>query len=248
MKKKGLIDPYKEEDSNYRYYNIIQINHLMNIQKFQKYGYSLQEIKNLMMDKSMLHLEMSLEERQAHLQYEAFYMNLKLQSIHENIHCMMQAQNAKQGCFIGKRPALYRLNYQKKFELLTQEHIQKELVKWLKYEDLTFMSGSVSLADMENGHDDFDFGLCMDKQTAEFLNIKENDVVKYYEALPAIIFYYEASPMLDMKAITKMVMEYAKQHNLRVCGESVSRVIFANWEKNDYFISHLVWIPIENIM
>lgn len=121
-------------------------------------------------------------------------------------------------------------------------------MKWLKYEDLTFMSGSVSLADMKNGHDDFDFGLCMDKQTAEFLNIKENDVVKYYEALPAIIFYYEAIPMSDMKAITKMVMEYAKQHNLRICGESVSRVIFANWEKNDYFISHLVWIPIENIM
>ena len=34
--KEGLICPYKEE-SNYRYSDIIQINHLLNLQKFQKY-------------------------------------------------------------------------------------------------------------------------------------------------------------------------------------------------------------------
>ena len=34
--KKGLICPYKEE-SNYRYFDIIQINHLLNLQKYQKY-------------------------------------------------------------------------------------------------------------------------------------------------------------------------------------------------------------------
>lgn len=244
--KKGLIHPYKEEESNYRYYNIVQINHLMNIQKFQKYGYSLHEIKNLMKDTSMLHMELSLEEKQGALQNEIFLMNLKLNSMREDIHCMMLAQTAKQGCFIGERPALYRLSYQRKFEFLTQEHIQEELVKWLKYEDLAFMSGSVPLTDIENGKDDFDFGFCIDKQTAEYIHIKENGVVKYYEASPAIIFYYEATPFSDMKTSSEMAMDYVKQNGLRICGESISRVIFANWQKDSYFVSHLVWIPIEN--
>lgn len=245
--KKGLINPYKEEDSNYRYYDIIQINHLMNVQKFQKYGYSLHEIKNLMKDTSMLRMEISLAERQGALQNQVFLMNLKLNSIHEDIHCMMQAQNAQQGFFIGERPALYRLNYQRDFELLTQVRIQEELVKWLKYEDLAFMSGSVSLMDLESGACDFDFGFCIDKRTAEYINIKENDVVKYYEACPAIVFYYEATPFSDMQTISAMVMKYVKEKNLRICGESISRVIFANWQKDNYFISHLVWMPIEKM-
>lgn len=54
--KKGLICPYKEE-SNYRYFDIIQINHLLNLQKYQKYGYTLHEIREIMAeDLSLIHI------------------------------------------------------------------------------------------------------------------------------------------------------------------------------------------------
>lgn len=245
--RKGMIDPYKEESTQYRYYDVIQINHLMNIQKYQRYGYTLQQIKDIMKNTSMLPLEMSLEEKQADLLEEAFYMNLRLHSINENMQCMLQAQNAKQGCFMGKRPAMYRLSYQNKYELDTQEVVQQELVKWLKHADLPFMSGSTSALAIMNGTHAFDFGFCMYKQTAEYIGIKENAVVKYYDSCPAILFYYEVNANSDMKASADMVLEYAREHGVEICGESVTRVIFANWKKEDYTISHLVWIPIKKI-
>lgn len=74
--KKGLIRPCKDEYSNYRYFDIIQINHLLNIQRFHKYGYSLQEVGDIMQQTSMANLEMSLENKEAELINEAFYMNL----------------------------------------------------------------------------------------------------------------------------------------------------------------------------
>lgn len=245
--KKGLIEPYKEEESNYRYYDIVQINRLLNLQKYQKYGYSLQEIGEIIEDTTMHELEMSLENKEELLFNEAFHLNLKINSIHTMINCMLQAQNAKQGCFLGQRPALYRMSYQQNYELIIDEKVQEEMVKWLKYADLPFMSGCTQPEDIEGGNHEFQFGFCLDKKTAEFLGVKESDIVKYYEPCPAILFYYEATPNNDMSDASKAVVDYAKKNNLRITGESVSRVIFARWAQKDYFISHLVWVPYEKI-
>lgn len=243
--KKGLIRPYKEE-SNYRYFDIIQINHLLNLQKYQKYGYTLQEVREIMEEESMQAVEMSLENKEQDLMNEAFHLNLKLNSIHTTINCMLPAQNARQGCFLGQRPALYRLNYQKNHELITDEQVQKELVRWLKYADLPFMSGSTQLDTMINFERAFDFGFCLDQKTAEFLGIRESEIVKLYKSCPAIVFYYEATPNSDMTKETRMLLEFAEQQNLRITGESISRVIFARWGQDmEYLISHLVWVPYE---
>lgn len=245
--KKGLIEPYKE-DSNYRYFDIIQVNHLFNIQKFQKYGYNLHEIKEIMNESTLKEAEHSLINKEKELLNEAFYLNLKINSVNATINFMMQAQNAKQECFLGERPPLYRLNYQKNHELVIDERVQEEVVKWLKYADLTFMSGSIQLNAMMNLGKDFDFGFCLDKRTAEFLGIYENDIVQYYDSCPAIVFYYEATPKNDIEGISKMILEYANEHQLRIVGESISRVIFARLrDEEEYHISHLVWIPYEKI-
>ena len=243
--KKGLIEPYKE-DSNYRYFDIIKVNHLFNIQKFQKYGYNLHEIKDLMNENTLKEAEYSLINREKELLNEAFYLNLKINSVNTTINFMSQAQSAEQGCFLGERPPLYRLNYQKNHELIEDEKVQEEVVKWLQYADLTFMSGSIQLNSMMNLGKDFDFGFCLDKRTAEFLGIHENDIVQFYDSCPAIVFYYEATPKNDIEGISKMVLEYANEHGLKIVGESISRVIFARWiDENEYLISHLVWIPYE---
>lgn len=245
--KKGLIEPYKE-DSNYRYFDIIMVNHLFNIQKFQKYGYNLHEIKEIIDESTIKEAEYSLIKKEKELLNEAFYLNLRLNSINTTINFMMQAQNAKQGCFLGERPPVYRLNYQKNHELIEDERVHEEVGRWLKYSDLTFMSGSIQLNSMMDLGGDFDFGFCLDKRTAEFIGIHENDVVQFYDGCPAIVFYYEATPRNEIDGVAKMVLEYANKHNLRIVGESISRVIFARWrDEEEYLISHLVWIPYEKI-
>lgn len=246
--KKGIIRPYKEEDSNYRYFDIIQINHLLNLQKYQKYGYHLQDIKDILNDYTMHDVYKSLMEQEQVLMNEAFYLNLKINSVHTTMSCMVDAQYAKEGCFLGTRPALYRLSYQRNHELIRDQEVQEELVKWLKYADLPFMSASTPLDVVMSEGKDFDFGFCLDKKTAEFLGIHESNIVTYYESCPAIVFYYEASEKENMDKIKQMVLSFAKENNLEICGESVSRVIFARWnDQNDYLISHLVWIPYRKI-
>ena len=242
--KKGLIMPYKEEESRYRFYDIIQINYLMNLQKLQKFGYSLNEIGKIMKTESMAEMEESLKEKEEKLLNEAFYTQLKLESIRANIECMEQAKNAKQGCFFGYRPALYRMNYQKNHELIQEDTVQEELMKWLKYSDLTFMSSSVSLKNLRKGENQFDFGFCMDKETAECLEIKESEIVKFYDRCPAVVFYCEVKGSSGFQDAANMLMEFAKENGLILAGESVSRVLLARWEdETSYFISHLVWIP-----
>lgn len=99
--KKGLIRPYKEE-SNYRYFDIIQINHLLNLQKYQKYGYTLQEVREIMEEESMQAVEMSLENKEQDLMNEAFHLNLKLNSIHTTINCMLQLKMQGKAAFWDK--------------------------------------------------------------------------------------------------------------------------------------------------
>lgn len=45
--RKGLIVPHKDSVSNYRYFDASQINHLLNMQKYQKLGFTLYELMDL---------------------------------------------------------------------------------------------------------------------------------------------------------------------------------------------------------
>lgn len=245
--KRGLIYPYKE-DSNYRYFDIIQVNHLLNLQKYQQYGFHLNEIKDIMDDLTMEEVELALVQKEQELINESFYLNLKINSIHTTTMCMLQAQNAKHSCFLGTRPALYRLNYQKNLELIHDPMVHQEVANWRKYADLTFMSGSIPMNKEVISQKDFDFGFCMDQKTAEFLGIHENEYIHFYDQCPAVIFYYEAYPDNDLEEISKMLDDFAKKNQIRLLGESISRVLFARWgNKSEYMISHLVWIPYEPI-
>lgn len=245
--KKGLIHPCKDEYSNYRYFDIIQLNQILNIQRLHQYGYSLHEVGDLLEEPCMEKREAYLEQKEMDLIREIYYMNLRLESLRTTISSMEQARHAKTGCFFGERPALYYVSYQKQFDLILDQKVQEELVRWLHHADLPFMSGRASRETIQAGKHEFEFGFCLDKATAEFMGIRENDVVKYYQSCPAIIFYYEATPDSQMKEASGMLLDFLEKHQLKIKEESLSRVIFADWNQNDYTISHLVWVPYETL-
>lgn len=243
--KKGLVCPSKDEESGYRYYDIIQMNQLLNIQRLHKYGYSLHEVGDVLKKSQIEGRAEALELKEEEMEKELAYMDLRIGRLKAVISCMEQAKEAKQGCFFGERPALYHMSYQKRFRLVSDKRVQEELVKWLRYADLPFMSGIVSPEAIQEGKHDFEFGFSLDSSAAKFMGVEENEVVKYYEACPAVVFYYEATPDSQMTEASQQLLDFFKKHKLRIKGESVSRVIFANWEQENYLISHLIWVPYE---
>lgn len=86
--RKGLIVPHKDSASNYRYFDASQINHLLNMQKYQKLGFTLYELMDLFESRGNdMFLEL-MEQKEKELLQESVSMSLRLHSIHLSLECI----------------------------------------------------------------------------------------------------------------------------------------------------------------
>lgn len=242
--RKGMITPQKEESSNYRYYNAVQINHLLNIQKYLRYGFGLDDIKNRIHSGELPDTKQALLDKQKDLHRQQRQLALRQKSLQANLDCITMTESTLETCMLGFRPAMYFLPYMKNKELNQDDHLHVQLAQWLAYADLEFMSGRLDIYRLHDEEFEFEMGLGMMEEVAEFLDVHENSLIQYYEACPAIIFSYEATPQHTLQDIIHRVQDFAKEKKLTICGISLTRVLYSQWrDVDDYVVRHLVWIP-----
>lgn len=242
--RKGLITPMKEENSNYRYYNAVQINHLLNIQKYLRFGFSLDFVRDQIHCGTLSDMKEALVNKQNDLHRQQIQLALRQKELLHCLNCITMTEGALETCMLGFRPAMYYLPYMKNRELRKDEQLHKQLSEWLTYADLEFMSLRVEMDKLRE--DNFELGLAMPRDVGEFLDIHENELVHFYKAHPAVIFSYEATPQRTIEDALPKVHEFAQEHNLTLTDTILSRVLYSRWiDHDDYVVRHLVWIPYE---
>lgn len=159
--RKGLIVPHKDSISNYRYFDASQINHLLNMQKYQKLGFTLYELMDLFENsENAVFLEL-MEQKEKELLQESVAMSLRLHSIHLSMECIALAAQAQQTIQFVKRPALYRISYMQDDVILSDDAaLNSELKQWSKSSELQFLSARICDEDFLNSRERFDYGFC----------------------------------------------------------------------------------------
>lgn len=241
--RKGLIVPYKDESSNYRYFDAIQINQLLHIQKYKKLGFSLHELANLSKDNESQSFYDMLIDKEQEMVEESRMLNLRIESMRMAMEGNQLAMKAQKSVQWGIRPSMYRIPYMHNKQLLEEKQRTDELKNWSKCSELQFLSTRIIWTDLEQETYSLDQGLCMHSKIAELMGVQANDTIKFYDACPALLHSFEETGENSIRLEIEFIKEFMERNRVCATGDILSEILYSHEEKKSYRVRHLLWIP-----
>lgn len=241
--RKGLIHPHKDDKSHYRYFDAGQINHLLNLQSYQKIGFTLQDMMELFQKGDVLEFCMHMKQKQREVYEESVQLSLRLHTIHMALQNMQKVEENHHQIHKGLRPAMVCLPYMEDDELLVGNDMDQERKHWLSRNELQFLCAQIKEADAQIGNWKISYGFGMYQEIAEYLQLASSPHVCVYEECEALIVCVETDSKRSLSHIREEVAAYMEKHGLKLHGDILSQVMYSCCQQDHSCMCHLVWIP-----
>ncbi|MDO4619054.1 MAG: MerR family transcriptional regulator [Lachnospiraceae bacterium] len=240
----GLINPVRDEKNGYRYYGTWDIHMLNRARSYHELGFPLEEGAELLAKPSDLDVAEALEEREQELQQEISYeMNL-LRRIRESRANIRDAASSIGNYRIERRPALYRLHTQNRYEQDRNPEIQRLMKEWETHAAFMDSSAMFKLEDLYAGNNEFSFGLVLEESYADFLHVKKSEYVEYFESCPCLYTAMESRDSVNQGAERyEGLLKEMSRRGFIANGPLLTRVVVMRKPDNEYFNLHQMWLP-----
>ena len=244
--KEGIVLPNREE-SGYRTYTRLDITSLLRARSYQKYGFSLQQVKELINTDDIHYLHDEYLNHEEVLRKSILMQQLELKRLTYTRQLINTFPENLWKIQIEERPALYRFEYMCDDHLLIDEKQYPILQKWISYAPLAFSSVRNDWKALENKKDIYYSGIAILKEDAEALEINELiEQADYLKSLPCLTTIVQVK---DEKHLPfdylDHVFKYIHDNQIKVIGDPISESIISYNKQNNYTRIRKIWIPIQ---
>lgn len=242
----NIIKPSKSDSSGYRSYSVWDIHALLHARAYRQYGYSLSETADLINNCAIEEIISNLEKKTTDIEREVAYTKKLLKSIKQMQIIIADTNNQLGKYSIEKRPAMYRLENEDQYVMISDPKIKKVSSLWVKHTPFVFTSARWTKEDYEQGNSKHYFGLCVEEQFADFLPEDKPAYISYVPEQPCLYTAIESRPSIALtpQRLTPAV-EYMKSQGMTLSGDIISRVVNYRKATDEYVNCHQVWLPFD---
>lgn len=250
---KNLISPEKDENSNYRYYDIWDINRLLDYKKYRELEFSLGEsldiIKSTSLDGFTEKLQGKINEAEKKAEMYQLKM-LKLQNyrnVLKNIPLIIGEYpivNRPEGYyFINRRYCGDNIQYTTANE---SGGCFDELIA-----NYTFVENIYRIRkewfDSDRQKEEFEWGFTIKKKWADALGIKIDKRMEYIKSTQSIYTILKAKEKeYFSNKMLEGVFGFMEKHGYRLTGDVLGNLIAAVREEDEDVRYMEIWVPIES--
>lgn len=243
----GILSPQRESASGYRYYDRLDITSLLRARSYQKYGFSLQEVKDLLNTDDMQFVCDSYERQEKRLEEEILLRRLELRRMRQTREMLEAFPASLRQIHREMRPALYRLEFMVDLELCLAQEDFPLLQKWMAYAPLAFSSLRNDWEAMKSGQDVCYSGIALRAEDAMALGAQE--IVEQGVFMPscpclATVVSVEGETVNCADYLAHLAA-YVKENGIVVTGDPVSESLVSMNKQRNYTRYRKVWLPIE---
>lgn len=244
--RKNIIQPKHNKESGYRYYTTWDLHMIIRARCYLKFGLSIEETAHILQRNNIQEIDDLLSKQEDILQQQIIYQMNLLKKLRMNRELLKDACNSSHQLTLRMSPAMYRINTQTNYNLVVSRQEQQQIKLICEKVPFIFSTALFHKNDIENQNTTFDFGIGIEEQFADILQIKENDYIHYY---PSQLCLYMCVSSRSRQFLTYHVMQpafdYMKEHNLSLNGDIITQIV-AMWKPEDeYFNWHNIWIPVQ---
>ncbi len=242
----GIISPVKSQTNGYRYYGVWDIHLLIRTRVYRQLGYSLAEAADLINHRKADDIVGSLKTKESDIEATIFWnMNL-LKHIRHMQQLIQDAQAMVDKYRLEYRPPLYRIDGQKGYELHADSFNWERYHEWIEKVPFVFPSALFRKSAIENGQQDFSFGLMVEGEYAELQQVRESNLVAFYPPrLSLHTTLITSSDMILTPQHLEPAIRYLHSLGMKLKADVVSRVVLMNKREGHYYSWHQLWLPIE---
>lgn len=243
---RNIISPVRDPETGYRYYNTWDFHMLLRARHYQNYGFSLEEIAELFRSHELAEIRGKMVDQEEMIQQEIIRQMNLLKRIRQSQQVLHDAKENVGKFRIEERPGIYCMNTQKNYTLFKKKEQLDLISEWTEKEPFVFSCAVFYQKNIEKGEIEFDFGMGLREEYAQFLNVKESELVQYY---PPCLCVHTCIPSRSGKYLSleslKEGFRYLEQNGLSLAGDIVTQVACMTKPEEEYFNWHIVWFPIK---
>lgn len=244
--KKGIVKPYKDSTNDYRYYEVWDVNFLIECLWFKQYGFGMKKIAEIISDSSYDELCDTLENKQKELEHEIIYQQLLLERLKLQNRYLSQGKEHLGKCDIQDSPEMIRYLNRYNFLYDDSDEVQKLGKQWIKYFPFISRCFDIGKDVLMNGGNDFAWGFSMPMAFAEKLNVEIKKPVEYISSCKCLhsVMKQKGKYGFNPKILEYMVT-YAKDSGLKISGNAIGHLL-CSVKADDAMTGYFeIWIPIE---
>ena len=243
---RNIIQPVRDPETGYRYYNTWDFHMLLRARHYQNYGFSLEEVADLFRSRDLPGIQEQMGMQEAGIQREIVRQINLLKRIRQSQAMLEDAVNSVGQYRIEERPGIYRMNTQKNYTLCRSKEELKLIEEWAGKTPFVYSCAVFYEEEIRKGETGFDFGMGLNEEYAQFLEVEETDQVQYY---PPCLCVHTCLPSRSGQYLSlnslKDSLDYLKSNGLELQGDIVTQVVCMPKPEDEYFNWHIVWLPIK---
>lgn len=245
----GFVAPFKDADSNYRYYNAWDVNNLLDTKYLRSFEYSNAEIGECLTTDNVAAIQQKFATKAAELtgkisHYQQLLAELqeeqlRLNSIPAHLGQLTQATS----------PALYFDSYRLKNRYQSNDHDDEfpHIENWLAHMPVakaTFTVPAESLNDQVSTQMEYLWGFSIEQAKAQAVHLRlENS--EQIGPMPSVYSIFAANgPRTFQRSFLQQVFIPFKQAGYQLAANPIGRLIVRSHEAEQFTRYFEVWLPI----
>ena len=246
--KKGVVFPEKDAANGYRYYDFWDINFLMDCLWFKNFGFSLEQIADIVRIPSTDELDTMLQEKEAELRRTIARCTLLLKRSEAHRRDLRRIDELLYRCEIAESPEFIRYINRVGEAYDTDGGLRDLAGQWLKV--LPFNQRYFEMyagADLPGTEDSYRWGFSITRDYAEALDFQIQPPMTVVPSRKSIhtIFRNPGGRGGFAPKLLQYALDYAAERDIRIFGP-VCGVLLASVQENDRLTGYFeAWLPIE---
>lgn len=226
--KHNIINPMRDEQNNYRYYNDLDVRNLLMSRWYRSIQIPLQDVANITNDPSKDIIVNKLSSVKEDLEEEIKLKTMLLDKIISINNEISNCEFSLNKCIVKKTPGIYRIKQTRRNTLLQDDSITNIVDEWMNLLPFTFYSFKIDNIRLLSNEEylDYSWGLGISEDDLNTFNLNINDNIEYIPPRTCVssIILSSYSQYL-MRDSFKFMKNYIKENNFKINGDIFGRII-----------------------
>ena len=242
---KGVVSPSKDPNNNYRYYDTWDINYLIDCLWYKNFGFSIEQIANMVSECSYDALHQKLESKGEDILAAIRRQELLLQRIRIFCERLTSTKSYLGKCDLRHSAEFVRYINRRNFTYYNSP-VQRELSrKWLRYMPFSRRYFEIPEDALAEVRGDYEWGFSL---AAQYISEFGVDVKPPVEFMPSRLCVHSALKIVGRNQFSARHIDYmvdfANASNLKVTGNAFGNLaccVVEDGQPTGYFE---VWLPV----
>jgi DNA-binding transcriptional MerR regulator len=245
--KKGVVTPTKDKYNDYRYYDAWDINFLMDCLWFKNFGFSIEQIADMVRIPSIDDIIDMFEYKEDELRSTIRHCELLLQRSEQHRDEIGRIDSLLHKCEIAYSPEVIRYLNRVGDEYPSGEQFETLSRQWLAYMPFNSRYFEISESALMAGDDEgYRWGFSLDTDYVQKLDFNPRPPILRKPSRKSIHTIFKSQGKGGFSAkLLRYALDYAEENDLKIAGPAQGILLVSILEEPELCGFFETWIPIE---